>query len=124
MKKNNVKIKDCQHVQIEGVAFYDERKYFMFAPDISVPHSTPRFRLQGVAQQMSDGTFDFVAKPRVRANSTLIKKLAHGRASVTRDGAVQVTLKIMCNEGINISETILREAQEASEAIMEYQLKR
>ena len=34
---------------------------------------------------MTDGTFDFVAKPKVKPQSQLIKKLAHGRVSKTKD---------------------------------------
>ena len=52
----------CNHVQLGGVAFYDERKCFLFTPDQQgVRDQVPGFRSQGVAQQLSDGTFDFVA---------------------------------------------------------------
>ena len=74
-------------------------------------------RMHGVAQQMTDGTFDFVAQPRVKAQSQLIKKLAHGRVSLTKDNAIQLTLKVMRNENINIAETIAAEAAEAADAI-------
>ena len=56
--------------------------------------------------------------------SLLIKKLAHGRVSKTKDGAIQLTLKVYCDEGVNISETIAAEAEIARDAIVEYQLKR
>ena len=114
-----------QHVQLGGQAYYDERKYFMFTPAEPAPGMVTRMRrMTGVAQQMTDGTFDFVPHPRIRANSKLIKKLAHGRASETRDGAIQLTLKVFKTEGVNINETILSEAVEAAKAIREYQLKR
>ena len=32
----------------------------------------------------------------------LIKKLAHGRVSKTKDGAIQLTLKVFFHEGLNI----------------------
>ncbi len=117
-------INDCQHVQLGGQAYYDERKYFLFAPDAPAPHRVPRFRWQGVAQQMTDGTFDFVAKPRIKAQSQLIKKLPHGRVSHTKDGAVQLTLKVFGYEGVNINEALAVEALAAAEAVKEYQLKR
>ena len=82
------------------------------------------FRSQGVAQQLSDGTFDFVVKPRIRSQSELIRKLAHGRVSKTKDGAIQLTLKVFCDEGINIGSTLVKEAEEAAEAVVDYQLKR
>ena len=117
-------IESCDHIQMGGQAFYDERKYFMFTPEDPIPGQVARFRSHGVAQQMADGTFDFVRKPQLRTKSKLIKKLAHGRASETKDGAIQVTLKVFRNEGLNISETIRMEANEAADAIREWQLKR
>ena len=115
----------CQHVQLGGMAFYDESKCFLFAPnEHGGGEKVQGFRSQGVAQQLSDGTFDFVVKPRVRSQSVLIRKLAHGRLSKTKDGAIQLTLKVFCDEGINIGSTLVKEAEEAADALIEYQLKR
>lgn len=111
------------HVQLGGQAYYDERKFFMFTPDDPIVGQVQKFRGLGMAQQMADGTFDFVRKPQLKPKSTLIKKLAHGRASKTKDDAIQLTLKVYRNEGINISEAIRREALEAADAIREYQLR-
>lgn len=114
-----------QHVQLGGMAFYDESKCFLFAPnEHGGGEKVLGFRSQGVAQQLSDGTFDFVVKPRVRSQSVLIRKLAHGRLSKTKDGAIQLTLKVFCDEGINIGSTLVKEAEEAADALAEYQLKR
>ena len=114
-----------QHVQLGGMAFYDESKCFLFAPnEHGGREKVPGFRSQGVAQQLTDGTFDFVVKPRVRSQSELIRKLAHGRVSKTKDGAIQLTLKVFCDEGINIGSTLVKEAEEAADALVEYQLKR
>ena len=121
----NNQINSCQHVQLGGIAFYDESKYFLFSPDDSVPDKVQRMRrMHGVAQQMTDGTFDFVAQPRVRSQSQLIRKLAHGRVSKTKDGAIQLTLKITANENINIAQAIAVESAEATDAIVKYQLRR
>ena len=121
----NNHINGCQHVQLGGMAHYDERRYFMFAPDYCVPNVVPRVRrMFGVAQQLTDGTFDFVAQPRLRTQSTLIKKLAHGRVSLTKDKAIQLTLKVQRNENINIAETIAAEAAEGANALIDYQLRR
>ena len=114
-----------QHVQLGGMAFYDESKCFLFAPnEHGGGEKVLGFRSQGVAQQLSDGTFDFVVKPRVRSQSVLIRKLVHGRLSKTKDGAIQLTLKVFCDEGINIGSTLVKEAEEAADALVEYQLKR
>ena len=115
----------CQHVQLGGMAFYDESKCFLFAPnEHGAGEKVQGFRSQGVAQQLSDGTFDFVIKPRIRSQSVLIRKLAHGRVSKTKDGAIQLTLKVFCDEGINIGSTLVKEAEEAAEAVVDYQLRR
>lgn len=103
------------HVQIGGQAYYDERKFFMFSPDDAIVGQVQKFRGLGIAQQMADGTFDFVRKPKLHPKSTLIKKLAHGRLSATIDGAIQLTLKVYKTEGLNIEETIIKEAKEAFE---------
>lgn len=122
MKKN---VNKQQHVQLGGMAFYDESKCFLFAPnEHGGGEKVQGFRSQGVAQQLTDGTFDFVSKPRIRSQSELIRKLAHGRLSKTKDGAIQLTLKVFCDEGINIGSALVKEAEEAADALVEYQLKR
>lgn len=121
----NNNINGCNHVQLGGMAHYDERRYFMFAPDYCVPNVVQRVRrMCGVAQQMTDGTFEFVSQPKLRAQSKLIKKLAHGRISLTKDKAIQLTLKVMANENINIAEAIAAEAAEGANALIDYQLRR
>ena len=121
----NNQFNGCNHVQMGGMAHYDERRYFMFAPDYCVPNAVLRVRrMCGVAQQMTDGTFEFVSQPKLRAQSKLIKKLAHGRLSLTKDKAIQLTLKVMANENINIAETIAAEAAEGANALIDYQLRR
>ena len=110
-------------IQLSGMAFYQEKKYFMFSPDDAVAQRVPGFRMTGIAQQMTDGTFDFVARPKTHPQSTLIRKMAHGRVSMTTDGAIQLTLKVFSSEGVHISDARLREAQEAAEAVRDYQLR-
>ena len=113
--ENQTNIGNCDHVQLGGQAYYDEKKFFMFTPDDPVVGQVQKFRGLGMAQQMADGTFDFVRKPQLKPKSTLIRKLAHGRLSDTFDGAVQLTLKVFRTEGLNIRETIIKEAREAFE---------
>lgn len=121
----NNQFNGCNHVQLGGMAHYDERRYFMFAPDDPVQNTVKRVRrMCGVAQQMTDGTFEFVSQPKPRTQSKLIKKLAHGRISLTKDKAIQLTLKVMANENINIAEAIAAEAAEGANALIDYQLRR
>lgn len=110
------------NITLEGSAFYDNATgNFLFSPDDPAPQRTARYRRYGVAQQMTDGTFDFVPQPKLRAQSTLIRKLPHGRVSKTKDGAVQLTLKVFSDEGLPMARTFLTESQEAAEAIREHQ---
>lgn len=118
MKKINKKVSKegtANHLQLEGQAYYDDKKFFMFTPDNAIVGQVRKFRGIGMAQQMADGTFDFVRKPQIQSRSTLIKKLAHGRLSTTIDGAIQLTLKVYKTEGLNFRDTIVKEAKEAFE---------
>ena len=123
VQNQQVNNNDCQHVQLGGMAYYDAKQYFLFSPDSVNQGVVEAFRRHGVAQQMQDGTFDFVAVSKPKSQSELIKKLAHGRVSKTKDGAVQLTLKVFCHEGINIARTLAVEAEEGAEAVLDYQLK-
>lgn len=67
----------------------------------------------GQMQMLRNGAFDYIAnKPRVRACSQLIRKAAHGRLSATKDEAIQLTLKVFKREGLDVNETMMREAFE------------
>lgn len=122
--ENSFFIGEPDHWQIEGVAHYDGNDKFLFTPSEPVALPLPCFRAMGLAQQHFDGTFDFIRRPRLRAQSELIRKLAHGRISKTKDGAIQLTLKVFEDEGVNISKTIGEEACVAQAALVEWQLKR
>lgn len=103
----NARIED---IQLEGSAVFGSTNNFYFAPDTPVPEQVKKFRIPGVGQQMSDGTFDFTAKPRPCSQATLIKKLTHGRLSATCDGGIQLWLKVFKTEGLNIAEALSEEA--------------
>ncbi len=122
LEKNNENTA-FQHTQKGGTAHYDDSDKFLFTPDDPVERTISPFRGVGVAQMLSDGTFDFIRQPRLRAQSQLIRKLAHGRVSHTKDGAVQLTLKVYGDEGVNISHTISEEAEAASLAVADWLLK-
>ena len=119
----DILVKCCRHTQKSGMAYYDDGDKFLFTPDDPVNGLITPFRSEGVAQVLSNGTFDFVRKPRLRAESELILKLAHGRVSRTKDGAIQLTLKVYQDEGINIPQAIAREALEGKDAVKQYLIK-
>lgn len=92
------------------MAYYDNCKFFMFSPDNAVPQSTQAYRHRGVAQQMSDGTFQFVPQPASPKRTRLIKKLAHGRLTETPEGVVRLTLSGSREEGLDLRNTFISEA--------------
>ena len=124
-KHNNTFVNE--HCQMDGNACYDhwdkkgdQGDSFFFTPNANQTGAVGNWRKRGTAQQMSDGTFEFVIKKDYRANATLIKKLAHGRVSETRDGAILLTVKVFLNENVNIPQTIHEEAALACEALRNY----
>ena len=73
------------------------------------------FHVQG----MRDGNVYMQQKPkRVRAQSELIRKAAHGRLSGTRDKAFQLTLKVFASEGIDWQKAFVVEPIEVMTDLM------
>ena len=116
MKKIDFCLNDCQNVQLEGVAHVSADKLVMFCPDNPVPGVVNPFVTKGKGQLMRDGTFDFSPlPPQKRRKGTLLKKVAHGRLSVTKDGAYLLTLKVFKHEGLDAALVMAKEAMEAIE---------
>ena len=112
MKKADVD--DSQSVQLGGVAHVTDQKFVMFCPDDPVPGVVEPFVMTGKGQLMRDGTFDFSPQPPSRRRrGTLLKKVAHGRLSATKDGAFLLTLKVFKHEGLDVEKVMGKEANEA-----------
>ena len=112
------------HIQMTGQANYDQWKEkditkssFYFSPDDPAPKQVAAFRSEGIGQQMSDGTFEFIRRKRVRSDAKLIKKLAHGRLSLNKDGAYRLTLTFEPGEDCEIYKEMCNEAFVAAEAV-------
>lgn len=103
--------------QQAGLATYGPNGKFTFSPFVAPAVGVKSFRKNGVAEQADDGTFGFVAVPRKHTQSTLIKKLPHGRLSLTADGAIQLTLKFPVTEP-RIAAQMARESDEAVKACL------
>lgn len=115
------------HTELSGIIMYDHSKnvhFISICPDNPVANQVAAFRRNGMVQQLSNGNVDVVVQPRLRSQAKLIKKLTHGRISHTVDNCVQLTIKISCTEGINISEAIEEEALIAAKAVRNWQLTR
>ncbi len=115
--QNQLKM-ELKSVFVSGEAVFTsdrekKQEYVQFLPDDPETIRVEGWRHEGMAQMLQNGTFDFISRPRIRANSVLLKKVAHGRLSATKDGAIQLTLKIFKSEGIPMRQTFLREALEA-----------
>ena len=89
----------------------DENKMtFEFLPDNPQDQQIDICHSGGTAHLMKRGEFSFnSSKKRVRDNSLLICKAAHGRLSGTRDKAYQLTLKVFAVEGIDWQRAFVRE---------------
>jgi len=131
MSKNNPNFQSTDHVQICGAAYFDkwlikknkqeqpaEYQSIFFTPEDPIPGQLQPLRRRAIVQLMQDGTFEVIAAKDCRAHSKLIKKLAHGRLSETRDGAIQLTLKFALDEPIDIVQAIAEESTAACAALV------
>lgn len=116
---NNIAAK-IEHVQMVGCAHFDNAESFMFCPDEPVPGVVPRYVGRGKAQQMSDGSFEFIRTHKKHSESTLIKKLAHGRVSRTKKGGIQYTFIVPNVEHIDIARALAAESKTAVSALKKY----
>lgn len=116
-----IKKKHTITVQVSGESVFmkDEEgnDYVQFLPEDTEGLMMEGWRHEGIAQRLRNGTFDFIARKRKRSDSVLLKKVAHGRLSATKDGAIQLTLKIFKHEGINMRDAFLVESSEAIEVL-------
>ena len=96
----------------EGMGTNCVNECFTFEPTDETIGKMKSFRRRGIGQRLTDGSFHFVPSRGKKCESKLIKKLAHGKLSETVDGAVQLTLKVYLNEGIDPIKTIKNEVKE------------
>ena len=112
-----------QHTQLSGTGVFDNKMYFTFSPDSQINGVVQGIRKRGHGQQLPNGTFSFVAdEPSHRSQATMIKKLLHGKVSLTKNGLYQLTLRFDPREKVNYSVVVLNEASEATEAIKDYEI--
>ena len=109
-------------VQVSGqlgfVTDENENEYVQFFPDNTENLMLEEWSLEGVAHRLKNGAFDFIAMKRKRSDSILIKKVDHGRLSLTKDGFYQLTLKVPVTEKKSNLKFIFRsEAREATSVL-------
>ncbi|OYP64557.1 hypothetical protein [Prevotella sp. P2-180] len=110
----NADIDGGRSVMLVGVVHVTDQKNVTFCPDDPVPGVVEPFVRTGKGQLMRDGTFDFTPQPSSkRRRGILLKKVAHGRLSATKDGAFLLTLKVFKHEGLDVENVMEKEAKEA-----------
>ena len=114
--------KHCKMVQISGQMVFtnDERdnEYVQFFPDNTENLMLEEWSLEGVAHRLKNGAFNFISRKRKRCDSVLLKKVEHGRLSLTKDGYYQLTLKVPVTEKKRKLRFIfLQETREATEVL-------
>ncbi|MDO4215555.1 MAG: hypothetical protein Q4D12_06535 [Bacteroidales bacterium] len=114
MEKNN------ELIQLSGTGSFLGNDQIHFAPDNAVPERMEAFHGECAVHQLTDGSFEVIKKRRVRVRSKLIHKLAHGRISKLKDGDIFLTIRIGEDESLDMADTILDEAYDASQALREY----
>lgn len=108
MEQKTIKLSGTGVVTAEGEN--GSVRFIEFIPSERAIQVVQPTQTTGRAQLMRDGTIYFKASPkRIRNNSLLISKVAHGRLSGTRDHAVQLTLKAFAVEGIDWQRTFVEE---------------
>ena len=118
MENGKFNVNGCHDVQAEGIAHVNINKFLLFCPNDPVPGVVEPFVRTGKGQLMRDGTFDFSPlPPQKKRRGVLLKKVAHGRLSATKDGAFLLTLKVFKHEGLNAAKVMAKEAMEAIEVI-------
>jgi len=112
--------KKIKNNSIEGIAFVNEENdMFSFSPYAPMTGWVKGFRKQGTAQQLTDGTFEFVPRENSRKRCKLIMKLPHGRLSQSTDSSILLTLRVYPDECVDIAAIIAQESFEAAAVMME-----
>ena len=114
--------KHCKMVQVSGqlgfVTDENENEYVQFFPDNTEDLMLEEWSLEGVAHRLKNGAFNFISRKRKRSDSILLKKVDHGRLSLTKDGYYQLTLKVPVTEKKRKLRFIfLQETREATEVL-------
>lgn len=111
---NKAKKHNKLSVQTKGTGCYAQDS-FKFEPDEAVSMDCQRFT--GVWTVDDNGRCECMRLPRKRSESTLLLKLPHGRLSLTKDKAVQLTLKFFDKNVKTVAPMMLAEAVEAVELL-------
>ena len=107
-----------EKINIFGRAVINQNNFHFSPRPVTRTGELQPMACHGQAILSSDGSFDFIHRPRKNYRGVLIKKLAHGRLSSTKDGGILLTLKFIPDENLNIAEEMHLEAWRACQAIV------
>ncbi|MBO4718946.1 MAG: hypothetical protein J5658_03630 [Prevotella sp.] len=93
----------------------NQQPYIQFCPEKKEGKVVKTMRGEAWVSVLSSGAYDVAFRKRVRSNANVLKKLPHGSLSETKDGAVQLTIKIFNPYYQDVPQILVDEATEAAE---------
>lgn len=93
----------------------NHQPYIQFCPEKTEGKVVKSMRGEARVNVLSSGAYDVTFRKRTRSNAKVLKKLPHGCLSETKDGAVQLTIKIFNPYYQDVPRIIVNEAWEAAE---------
>ena len=93
----------------------NQKPCIQFCPDKTEGKVVKQMRGEARVNVLSSGAYDVSFIKRIRSAAKLLKKLLHGSLSKTKDGAVQLTIKVFNPESQDVSGILVNEAWEAAE---------
>ena len=93
----------------------NQQPYIQFCPEKTEGKVVRHVRGEARVNVLSSGAYDVSFRKRIRSAAKVLKKLPHGSLSETKDGAVQLTIKIFNPYYQDVPRIIVNEAWEAAE---------
>ena len=93
----------------------NQQPYIQFCPEKTEGKVVKTMRGEAWVSVLSSGAYDVAFRKCVRSNANVLKKLPHGSLSETKDGAVQLTIKIFNPYYQDVPQILVDEATEAAE---------
>ena len=88
-------IQNLNNQSVHGTANYSQiSESFSFHPLLHQAGELPSYKRTGTAQQLTDGSFEFQARPWNKSHAEIIKLLSHGRLTKTVAGDFLLTIRV------------------------------
>ncbi|MBR4730581.1 MAG: hypothetical protein IK075_10045 [Prevotella sp.] len=93
----------------------NQQPYIQFCPEKTEGEVVKQVRGEARVNVLSSGAYDVSFIKRIRSAAKVLKKLLHGCLSKTKDGAVQLTIKVFNPESQDVPRILVNEAYEAAD---------